>query len=90
MFRAVTCPSSGGQIVVLQHLVSSLSVNGCTVCWMRADSAESALNAMPWPLYPWERPGTHCMGGWVGPRAGLGGCRNSRPHWDSIPGVSSL
>ena len=37
MFRESTCPSSGGQIVLLQHLVSSLSVNGCTVCWFRAD-----------------------------------------------------
>jgi hypothetical protein len=31
IFRALTCPSSGGQIVLSQHLVSSLSVNGCTV-----------------------------------------------------------
>ena len=31
MFRAVLCSSSGGQIVLLQHLVSSLSVNGRTV-----------------------------------------------------------
>jgi hypothetical protein len=22
-------------------------------------------------IYPRERPGTHCRGGWVGPRAGL-------------------
>jgi len=28
MFRAVLCSSSGGQTVLLQHLVSSLSVNG--------------------------------------------------------------
>jgi len=34
MFQALTSPSSGGQIVLPQHLVSSLSVNG---------SAESAL-----------------------------------------------
>jgi len=33
----------------------------------------------PRPLYPQERPGAHCIGGWVGPRAGLGGCGNSRP-----------
>ena len=26
----------------------------------------------PAALYPRERPGTHCTGGWVGPRAGLG------------------
>ena len=44
MFQASTCPSSGGQIVLSQHLVSSLSVNGCTVHRLRADSAESALN----------------------------------------------
>jgi hypothetical protein len=31
MFRALTCPSSGGQIVLSQQLISSLSVNGCTV-----------------------------------------------------------
>ena len=37
MFRASTCPSSGGQIVLSQHLVSSLSVQYSTVCQMRAD-----------------------------------------------------
>ena len=37
MFRALTCPSSGGQIVFTQHLVSSLSVNVCTVHRLRAD-----------------------------------------------------
>ena len=36
MFRALTCPSSGGKIVFTQHLVSSLSVNGCTVRRLRA------------------------------------------------------
>ena len=30
-------------------------------------------------LYPREIPGTHCTGSWVGPRAGLDGCRKSRP-----------
>ena len=25
----------------------------------------------PAALYPRERPGTHCTGGWVGPRAGV-------------------
>ena len=25
------------------------------------------------PLYPRARPGPHCIGGWVGPRAGLDG-----------------
>ena len=31
------------------------------------------IKAKPRPLYPrGKRPGTHCTGGWVGPRAGLG------------------
>jgi len=37
MFRAAPCSSSGGQIVFLQPLVSSLSVNSRTVCRLRAD-----------------------------------------------------
>ena len=37
MFRAAPCSSSGGHIVLLQPLVSSLSVNSCTVCRLRAD-----------------------------------------------------
>jgi len=36
MFRALTCPSSGGKIVFTQHLVSSLSVNVYTVHRLRA------------------------------------------------------
>jgi hypothetical protein len=31
MFRALTCASSGGQIVLSQHLVSSISVEYSTV-----------------------------------------------------------
>ena len=31
------------------------------------------VNATPRPLYPRERPGTHCTGGWVGTRAGPDG-----------------
>ena len=31
MFRAISCSSSGGQIVLIQHLVSSLSVSDCPV-----------------------------------------------------------
>jgi len=36
MFRAVLCSSSGGQIVLLQHLVLLPSVNGRTVRRLRA------------------------------------------------------
>ena len=40
-------------------------------------------------LYPRERCGTHCTGGWVGPRAGMDVCWKCRLHRDSIPGQSS-
>ena len=40
-------------------------------------------------LYPQERPGTHCIGGCVGPTADLDRCGKSHlPHRDSIPGPS--
>jgi hypothetical protein len=35
------------------------------------------VSAMPRPLYPQERPGIHCTGGWVGVRAGLDVCEKS-------------
>ena len=38
---------------------------------------------------PRERPGTHCTGGWVGPKAGLDRFGKSRTHRDSIPGPPS-
>ena len=47
------------------------------------------VSTTPWPLYSRERLGTHCSGDWVGPRAGLDGCEKSRPHRDSVPGLSS-
>ena len=37
------------------------------------------VSTTPRPLYSRERPGTHCTGGWVGPRAGLDGRGISRP-----------
>ena len=36
-----------------------------------------------------ERHGTHCIGGWVGPRAGLDVCGKSCSHRDSISGPCS-
>ena len=46
MFRAVPCSSSGGQIVLSQHLVSSLSVNDCTVRRLKADCLYSITICM--------------------------------------------
>ena len=39
----------------------------------------------PAALPPRERPGTHRIGGWVGPRAGLDGCGISRPPQEFDP-----
>ena len=47
------------------------------------------VNDTPRSLDPRERPGTHCIGGWVDPRAGMDGCAKSRPHRDSISGPST-
>ena len=44
---------------------------------------------MPRPLYCQELPGTHRIGGWVGPRASLDSCEKSHPHQGSIPGPYS-
>jgi hypothetical protein len=38
---------------------------------------------------PRERPGTYCIGGWAGPRAGLDVGVKYPPGRDSIPGTSS-
>ena len=37
------------------------------------------VNDTPRPLYSWERPGTHCIGGWVGPTAFWTGAENLAP-----------
>jgi hypothetical protein len=47
------------------------------------------VNATPRPLYPLERPGIHCIGGWVCPKSGLDGYRKTRPHRDSVPEPTS-
>ena len=39
----------------------------------------------PAALSQGKRPFTHCVGGRVGPRAGLGGCGKYRPQLNSIP-----
>jgi hypothetical protein len=49
----------------------------------------TALEGVGGQLYPRERSGTHCTGGWMGPRGGLDVCEKSRPRRHSIPGLSS-
>ena len=43
------------------------------------------VNAKLELLYPWEQPGTCCIGGWVGPRAGLDGYGISHSHQELMP-----
>ena len=40
---------------------------------------EGGQRHAPAALPSGNRPGTHCVGGWVGPRAGLDVCEKSRP-----------
>jgi hypothetical protein len=40
-------------------------------------------------LHAGKRSGTHCTGGWVGPRACLDVCGKPRPNRDFIPRLSS-
>jgi hypothetical protein len=57
----------------------------------------SALDAGEWltpragRFTPGKDPGTHCIGGWVGPGTGLGawGKAPPPPHRESTPGPSS-
>jgi hypothetical protein len=43
-------------------------------CWIGVGG-----QCQPRPLYAQERPVTHCLGGWVGPRTGRDGCGKSHP-----------
>jgi hypothetical protein len=38
------------------------------------------VSVTPRPFYPREKPGSHCTGGWVGPRANLDVCEKSHPY----------
>jgi len=62
---------------------------GSTLSLILALDGGWVVNATPQPLYPREKPGTHCIGGRVGPRAGVEGCGKSLPPRDSILGPSS-
>ena len=76
MFRALPCTSSRGKIVLSQHLVSPLSVNGCTVCRMRADCLQSALIRYT-VLYCTESDDTRCCDNKIcPPEDGHGNDRN--------------
>jgi len=45
--------------------IALLFLNYSTRRWVRGQRHALAT------IYPWERAGTHCTGGWVGPRASV-------------------
>ena len=55
------------------------------ICGKMFKAYNTVVNTTPQSLYPRERAGTHCTGGWVGLKARLDGCEKSRPHRDSTP-----
>jgi hypothetical protein len=60
--------NSKGKVIVkvtLEHATKAQRGSRSMIGWV--------VDATPRPLYPRERPGTRCIGGWVGPRASLGG-----------------
>ena len=47
MFRALLCSSSGGQIVLVQNLVSSLSLGDCSVDKLRQPTLNLCTEQSP-------------------------------------------
>jgi hypothetical protein len=74
--RATKVQSGNRGVLLVFSLTSTLEVIG---------GQSHAPAASP----PGKRPGTHFIGGWLGPSVGLDGCGKSRPHQGSIPGPSS-
>jgi hypothetical protein len=52
VFRAISCSSSGGQILLIQHLVSSLSVSDRPVHRMRNNSTCAPDGHLPRVMIP--------------------------------------
>ena len=61
-------------------------VDSSTLSLISALEGVGGQRHAPSALYPWERPRTPCIGGWVVPRAGLDGCGESSP----ATGIRSL
>jgi hypothetical protein len=59
MFRAISCSSSGGQFVLMQHLVSSLSVSDRPVHRLR--KMHGQRNIKFWSPWMWSTRVEKCM-----------------------------
>ena len=84
----------GTTVIIISHITGHEGPDGGQMYSSTLPSTSAldvgwVVNATPRPLYPQETPGTHCIGGWVGPRTGLDGYGKSC-HRDSIPGPSIL
>jgi len=71
-------------LVLLPHMVCSALVAGgrrssAGQQAMRPGWGKWVVNATPQPLYPREKPDTHCIGYWVGHKARLDESGKSRP-----------
>jgi len=65
-------------------------VNRCSCSFIILGASGVGGQRHPHGLFtPRERSGTHCMRGWMSPRACLDIYEKSRPHRDSIPRPSS-
>jgi hypothetical protein len=58
------------QVFQFVHLTKAVLLHAKKVIWWKGDIASTHFQSRT--LSPRERPpGTHCTGGWLGPRAGL-------------------
>jgi len=64
-------------------------MNSSTLSLTSVLDGGKVVNATSLPLYPQERPGTHCIGGWLAPGTIWTGEENIAPHQDSNPGPST-
>jgi hypothetical protein len=66
----------------------SAPLYSCTLPLASALDGVGGQRHAPAALLAGKRSGTHCIGGWVNPKAGLDGCGDFRPHRDPITGPS--
>jgi hypothetical protein len=62
----------------------------CTLSLTSALDGVGDQRHTPADLPAGKRPGTHCIGGWVGPRAGLDVCGKSHPPPEIDPRTFQL
>jgi len=86
-FKTTLSDTAGNKESTLEQTTTAQRWRGIALLFLlpRRYMGVGAQRNAPAALYPRKKPGTHCIGSWVGPRAGLGGCGKFRPHRDSIP-----